>query len=272
MAFSKRTVICLLGFCFILAPSVFAKGGNITLRLATAPIIYNSGLLSFLLPPFEKKYKLNVDIVAVNTEAALNMAEKGEVDAVLVEDSEQEMSFMAKGLGADIRHVASSYFIIIGPSSDPAGIKGEKTAKYAFYKISEKKAVFVSRGDGSEMDQREKMLWKSAYVNKKGDWYLETGSGMDETIVAADGKMGYTICDELTYAVMKDMIGLEVLLKEKDPYIREVYNIIAVNPRRYPQVKYGTAMMFIEYITSNEAQGIINNFKINGEQLFYIGE
>lgn len=272
MAFSKKTIICLLGFYFVFAPPVFAKANNSSLRLAIVPMIYNSGILSLIIPTFERKNKLIVEVVAVNTETALNLAEKGDVDLVLVEDSEMEMSFMEKGLGADIKHFASSYYVILGPASDPARIKGEKTAKYAFYKISEKKALFVSRGDGSEIDQKEKIVWESAYVKKKGEWYIETGKGMDETLMAADEQKGYTLCDKLTYAVMKDMVRLEILINEKDPYLKDTFNIIAVNPKRYPQVKYGTSMMFIDYLMSKEAQNIINKFKINGEQLFYSGE
>lgn len=272
MAFSKKTIICLLGFYFVFAPPLFAKGSNSSLRLAVAPMIYNSGILSFLLPSFEKKNKLAVEIFAVNAESAFMLAEKGDVDALIVEDSNLEMSFMGNGFGADHRHFASNYYVILGPPSDPASIKGEKTAKYAFYKISEKKALFVSRGDGSEIDQKEKIVWESAYVKKKGEWYIETGRGMDETLMVADEQKGYTLCDKLTYAVMKDMVRLEILINEKDPYLKDIFNIIAVNPKRYPQVKYGTAMMLIDYLMSKEAQDIINKFKVNGEQLFYAGE
>ena len=272
MLLSNKTATCLLAFCFIFTPPVFAKGNNLSLRVAVAPLIYNSGLFSLLIPPFERKNKLTVDVVAVNTESAFKLAEKGDLDIVLVGDSKLEMSFLGKGFGADHRQFASSYYMIIGPPSDPAKIKGEKTAKYAFYKISEKKALFVSRGDGSEIDQREKMLWEGAYVDKKVGWYLETGKGMDETVMIADEKRGYTLCDKLTYAAMKDMVRLEVLINEKDPYLKDSYNIIAVNPRRYPQVKYGAALMLIEYLMSKEAQDIVNNFTINGVQLFYPGE
>lgn len=249
-----------------------AKDHNLSLRIATHPYLFNSGLLPSLIPEFERKNKLTIEVVIVNTENALKLAEKGDVDVVLVEDSEAQMSFMERGLGTDLRHFVSSYYIIIGPASDPAKIKGEKTAKYAFYKISEKKSIFVSRGDVSEIDRREKMLWESAYVKKRGDWYLEARKGMDETLMIADEKNGYTLCDEFTYLTMKDMVGLDVMIKEKDPYLKQSYNIIAVNPKRYPMVKYGAAMMFIEYLTSNEVQRIINNSKITGEQLFYAGE
>lgn len=269
MLLSKKTAICLMGFYFIFAPPVVAKGNNSSLRLAVAPFIYNSGILSFLIPPFERKNKLTIEVVAVNPESAFMLAERGDVDALIVEDSNLEMSFMGNGFGADHRHFTSSYFIILGPPSDPAKVKGEKTAKYAFYKISEKKALFVSRGDGSEIDQREKIVWESAYVKKKGEWYIETGRGMDETLMVADEKKGYTLCDKLTYAFMKDMVRLEILINEKDPYLKDTFNIIAVNPTRYPQVKYGTAMMFIDYLMSKEAQNQIRNFRLNGEQLFY---
>lgn len=271
MLFPKKIVIILFLLNLISQPA-FAKSGDISLRVAVAPMIYNSGILSLLLPSFERKNKLTVEIVAVNTENAFMLAEKGDVDALIVEDSNLEMSFMGNGFGSDHRHFASSYFIILGPPSDPARIKGEKTAKYAFYKISEKKALFISRGDDSEVDQREKIVWESAYVKKKGEWYIETGKGMDETVIMADVKMGYTICDKLTYTALKEMIRLEILINERDPYMKETFNIIAVNPKRYPKVKYGTAMMFIDYLMSKGAQDIINNFKINGEQLFYPGE
>lgn len=274
MIFPKKMLFLCMGIIpLILTPlPVPAKADICVLKVAVTPELYNSGLLSLLIPPFEKKNKLSIEVLPLDSKNAIEAAERGDVDAVLIEDSEDEMSFMENGFGTDHTHFVHSYYVILGPPSDPAKIKGEKTGKYAFYKISEKKALFISRGDHSEIDLKEKMLWENAYVKKKGDWYIETGKGTDETMMVADEKKGYMLSDKLTFASMKDMVRLDILVKGEDPYLRNTYNVIAVNSKKYPHVKQGTSLMLIEYLTSKEVKDIINGFNINGEQLFYAGE
>jgi tungstate transport system substrate-binding protein len=271
MSFPKKTLLYSLVLCLSFASSpIFAADAVLHLRIATVPSIYNSGILPVLLSPFEEKNKVEVDIIGTKTEMALKMAEEGEVDALIINDPELEASFMEKGLGSDYKSFMYNYLLIVGPPSDPAGIKGEK-ARYAFFRISEKKAPFISRGDGSEMNRKEKRLWNSIEHKRMGGWYFETGKDMEETLFAASERKGYTLSDRLTYEVVKDMIGLAVLGEKEDPYLKNIYSVIAVNPQRYPHVKYGTAVMLIEYLRSKDAQGIINGFKVGGQQLFYAG-
>lgn len=272
MIFPKKTFFCIIMLSLSLTSSpVFAKEEAAMLRLATTPNPYKSGLLSILLSHFERKNRLKVEVVVAETEKAFTLAENGEVDAVLVNDPDLERAFIEKGFGSEYNTFMHSYFVIVGPSSDPAKIKGE-SAKYAFYRIAEKMAPFISGGDESDTHQREKMLWESAYVKKKGGWYSKTGKDMNETILLADEKKGYTICDKFSYALVRDLIGLDILVTGEDPYLKDTYSIIAVNPQRHPRVRYGTALMLIEYLASKEAQDLINDFKINGEQLFHAGE
>lgn len=272
MAFSKKTFFCIIMLYLSLIPSpVFGKEEAAMLRLATTPNPYKSGLLSILLSHFEEKNRLKVEVVVAETEKAFTLAENGEVDAVLVNDPELERAFMENGFGSEYNTFMHSYFVIVGPSSDPAKIKGE-SAKYAFYRIADLKVPFISGGNESDTHQREKMLWESAYVKKKGAWYFETGKDMNETLLLADEKKGYTICDKFSYALVRDLIGLEILVKGEDPFLKDTYSIIAVNPQRHPRVRYGTALMLIEYLASKEVQDVINDFKINEEQLFHVGK
>lgn len=266
----KKSVMLVAFYLFLTPLPVIAKEEVLCLRVAVTPSVYNSTILTPLLSPFEKKNRLRVDVVAAETEKALKLAENGEVDAVIVNDPDQEMAFMEKGFGSDHKSFMHSYFMIVGPPSDPAKVKGER-ANYAFYKIAEKMAIFVSGGNKSEAVPWERRLWDRADVKKLGKWYIEAGKDMDETLMVADEKRGYTLSDRFTYIAMKDMIRI-VALVDKDPNLKNVYSIMAVNPNRYTHVKYGTAVMLIEYLSSKEAQEIINGFKITGEQLFYPGE
>lgn len=274
MLFPEKSVLWTVMLCLPFAPlpaSAKSKGEVVMLRIATTPSLHYTGLLSTLLAPFELKNKEKVVVVPVETEKAFNLARNGEVDVVIVNDPESEASFMEDGFGVNHTRFMHSYFMIVGPPNDPAKIKGEK-ANYAFYKISEKKAPFISSGDDSEIHKKEKRLWESVEINKKGGWYSETRKGVEEALMLADDKKGYTLADRYVYAFLKNMIKLVVLTDKDDPYLKNVYSVIAVNPKRFTYVKYGSAQMLIEYLTSQRAKEIISGYKINGEQLFYAGE
>ena len=238
------------------------------LRMSTTTSTENSGLLKVLLPPFEKICDCKVDVIAVGTGKALKLGENGDVDVVLVHAREMEDKFVADGFGVNRKDVMYNDFVVIGPPSDPANIKGGKTVTEAFSRIALKNAVFISRGDESGTHQKEKEIWKAAGIAAKGNWYIEAGQGMREVINMATERQGYTLADRGTYIAYKKKSDL-VLLYEGDKGLFNPYGVIAVNPKKHPHVKYGLAMKLIDFLTSKEGQGIIANFKVNGEQLFF---
>lgn len=239
------------------------------LRLATTTSTENSGLLAELLPPFEKANDCHVDVIAVGTGKALKLGETGDVDVVLVHARSKEDKFVAAGYGVDRRDVMYNDFVILGPDSDPAGIRGDKDAAAAMAKIASAKATFVSRGDDSGTHTREKQLWKAAGVTPAGDWYLEAGRGMGEVIVMAGERQGYTLSDRGTYLAFKEKTPLKVMV-EGDKRLFNPYGVIMVNPAKHPHVKVDLAKKFIDFLTSDQAKALITGYRRGGEQLFYV--
>jgi len=238
------------------------------LKLATTTSTENSGLLDKLLPPFEEKFNIKVDVIAVGTGKAITLGENGDVDILFIHAREAEDRFIQDGYGVNRRDIMYNDFIILGPSVDPAKIKQEKSVVSAFTKISKQKSFFVSRGDDSGTDKKEKSLWQIANITPRGSWYMEIGQGMGASLQVADEKQAYVLCDRGTYIAYKDKIEL-IIIYEGDSLLFNPYSIIAVNPDRYPHVKYMEAMQLIAWVTSVEGQNIIREYKIDGEILFY---
>lgn len=238
------------------------------IRLATTTSTENSGLLAHILPKFEAKYGGKVRVVAVGSGAAIKLGENGDADVVLAHAREAEDKFVAEGYGVNRRDVMYNDFIIVGPKSDPAGIRGMQDAVAAMKMILASGAPFVSRGDDSGTHKMELKLWKEGAVDPKVGSYFSIGQGMGQTLVFAGEKQGYTLTDRATYAQTKAKTGLEMLV-EGDPKLFNPYGIIAVNPKKHPGVNYKGAMALIEWMTSPEGQREITSFKPNGEQLFF---
>ncbi len=238
------------------------------IRLATTTSTENSGLLKVILPLFEAKYGGKVRVVSVGTGTALKLGENGDADVVLVHARPLEDRFMASGFGSVRRDVMYNDFIIVGPKSDPAGVRGGKDVVAAMKKISASGARFVSRGDGSGTHQMEKSYWKSAAVDPKGAWYVSSGQGMGQVLTMAGEFQGYALTDRATYAAYTDKSGLETLV-EGDPKMFNPYGIIAVNPQRHPKVNNQGAMAMVHWMTSPEGRKAIADFKINGVQMFF---
>jgi tungstate transport system substrate-binding protein len=238
--------------------------------LATTTSTYDSGLLDELIPVFEKKYKIIVTPIAVGTGEALKMGERGEADVILVHARSEEDKFVEEGYGINRNDVMHNDFVIIGPKEDLVKIKYLENVSDILKTISENKILFVSRGDDSGTHKKERKIWEEAGVEPKGDWYLEVGQGMAETIMVANEKNAYTLTDRATYLSQQDNIEL-VILFEGDPLLLNPYGIIAVNPDKHPKVNYEGAMRFIEFVTSKEGQEIIKNFGIEkyGQPLFF---
>jgi len=238
------------------------------LRMSTTTSTENSGLLSVLLPPFEKANNVKVDVIAVGTGKALKLGENGDVDVVFVHARPAEDKFVADGHGIDRRDVMYNDFIIIGPKGDPDGLKKAKTAVDAFKALSKGKADFISRGDDSGTNKKEKRLWKAAGITPKGKWYIEAGQGMGTVLQMAFQKKAYTMTDRGTYLAFADKIDL-IILFQGDDALFNPYGIIAVNPKKYPKVNYKMAKKFIDYVTGPQGQQIIGDYKKNGKQLFF---
>ncbi len=256
--------------CVVVMLFAFSSTGlsETRLRMSTTTSTENSGLLKALLPPFEKENNLKVDVISVGTGKALKLGENGDVDVVLVHSRPAEDKFVSEGFGVDRRDVMYNDFIIIGPKDDPAKIKDLKSATAAFKKIAEAKAPFVSRGDDSGTNMKEKAIWKTAGIMPKGPWYIEAGKGMGAVLQMANEKNAYTFTDRGTFISCENKTDL-VILVQGDKSLFNPYGVIAVNPQKRPNVQYALAKKFIDFITGPEGQKIIADYKLNGKQLFF---
>lgn len=241
------------------------------LRLATTTSTDNSGLLAELLPPFEQTNACQVDVIAVGTGKAIKLGETGDVDVILVHARSKEDKFVAEGYGIDRRDVMYNDFVILGPATDPAKIRGIDDVVEAMKKIATAHATFVSRGDDSGTHTREKQLWSAARVSPAGNWYLEAGRGMGDVIIMAGERQGYTLSDRGTYLAFREKTPLKIAVAGDDRLFNP-YGVIMVNPKKHPHVKVDLSRKFLNYLTSTEAQNIITGFRKGGEQLFYVTE
>lgn len=239
------------------------------LRLATTTSTENSGLLAELLPVFEEANDVKVDVIAVGTGKAIKLGETGDVDVILVHARSKEDKFVAEGFGVGRRDVMYNDFVLLGPDSDPAGIKGATDVAAAMANIAATKATFVSRGDDSGTHTREKQLWKAADTTPGGAWYLEAGRGMGEVIIMAGERQGYTLSDRATYLAFKEKTPLRIVV-EGDKRMFNPYGVIMVNPEKHPHVKADLAQRFIDFLTSAEGKSLISGYHRSGEQLFYV--
>lgn len=237
------------------------------LRLATTTSTDNSGLLRVLLPPFEKSYQTQVDVISVGTGKALELGRNGDVDVVMVHSPDEEIQFVREGYGVDRKQFMYNDLVLLGPSGDPARIRKVRDAHLAFSLIAKTGAAFVSRGDHSGTHKAERRLWKKARYHPNGTWYLEVGQGMGKTLLIANERQAYTLSDLATYLVFRNSIGSEILLRG-DPSLFNPYGIIAVNPRRHPHVQHRLAIALIKYVTGSRGQEIIRKFTVSGQLLF----
>ncbi len=261
----RRVVLGSL-FFFVLLLS----GSAVTvLKLATTTSTDNSGLLDYILPGFEKKTGIRVDVIAVGTGKALKLAENGDVDVVLVHAPEAELAFVNTGYGVNRRAVMQNDFVIAGPPEDPAGLKECTGLAQAMKTLSaDEKAVFVSRGDDSGTHKKELFLWDRSGVKPAGSRYLEIGQGMEMALRVADEKRAYTLSDRGTYLALKDKLNLAVVFEGAEELLNP-YSVLAVNPARYPGINYMEAMTFIAWLTSPEGQALIGSYTRHGEILFH---
>jgi len=259
---------------FIIIALVFTfscKGKDAEIILATTTSTYDSGLLDVLIPAFEEETGYKVKPIAVGTGEAITLGERGETDIILVHSREAEDKFVEEGYGIDRRDVMHNDYVIIGLKADPANIKG-LTAVEAYRAISENEALFVSRSDDSGTNKKEIEIWEEAGIAPQGDWYVESGQGMGETLRIADEKQAYTMSDRGTYLSMQNSLEL-VILVDGDDILFNPYGVIAVNPERHKDIdiNYEGAQAFADFITGEKGQAIIKEFGMEkyGQPLFY---
>jgi tungstate transport system substrate-binding protein len=238
--------------------------------LATTTSTQDSGLLDFILPDFEAKYNIKVDVIAVGSGQAMTLGQDGNADVLLVHARAKEDEFMTNGDGLRREDVMYNDFVIIGPAADPAGIKGMTVAADAFKKLAETQSVFISRGDDSGTHTKEKAIWKAAGIEPAGDWYVSSGLTMGEVLTMAEEKQAYTLSDRATYLAFVKK-GLElVVLVEGDKTLFNPYGVISVNPNKGAQIRNDLAELFIDWITSVPVQEKIASYGLEdfGQSLF----
>ena len=244
-----------------------AGNNNMVLRLSTTTSTQNSGLLDDILPRFEHSTGYKVHVIAVGTGKALRMGKDGDADVLLVHAPPAEMKFMKGANGVNRRYVMYNDFVIVGPKNDPAHIRGMSSARAAFKKIAGSKSIFVSRGDDSGTNKKEKIFWKDIGINPHGSWYRAAGQGMGKVLLMTSEMQGYTLVDRGTWLAMQDKVGLKVLV-QGDKLLFNPYHIMAVNPAHYPDVNYKGAMALIGWITSVSGQRDIGEYRVHGKELF----
>ena len=237
--------------------------------LATTTSTQDSGLLDVLVPMFEEQTGYSVKPIAVGSGAAIKMGENGEADVLLVHSPSAEEEFMAAGYGSDRHMVFYNDFVIVGPVDDPAGIADMTSASDAMKAIAESESTFISRGDDSGTHAREKSLWAAAGIEPGGGWYVESGTGMGETLRIANERDAYTLTDRGTWLALADDMNI-VIVSEGDQLLVNVYHVIVVNPERYDTINEAGAIAFADFLLDPAIQTAIGEFGVDeyGEPLF----
>ncbi len=241
------------------APAAVPTPANPNLILATTTSTQDSGLLDVLIPAFEKKTGYKVKTAAHGTGAALALGQKGEADVMLVHAPSLEKPLVDNQTAINYQLIMHNDFIIVGPANDPAGIKSAATLKDVFKAIANTKSTFISRGDKSGTDTKEKDLWKKAEITPSGSWYQESGVGMGQTLNIASQKGAYTLTDRATYLANKKTLQLEIL-REGNSSLLNIYHVMQVNPDKFPKVNKDGAKAFVEFMTSAGTQKMIGEF------------
>jgi len=292
----KKNVTWLITAVFMMcmAPGI-TMGADKLLKMSTTTSTENSGLLDVLLPQLEMDTGIRVKVIAKGTGAAIRDGMDGNVDIIFVHAKSREEKFVKDGYGSYRLGVMHNDFVIVGPDTDPAGIKGKRDAAAVLKAIGKSNARFISRGDDSGTHTKEQALWKATGLSIKtvtteiikkgkkrkvsfqhpvglGKWYLSIGQGMGKTLTYAEEKQAYTLVDRGTYLKYKfgRKEGLDLnILCEGDPELYNPYGIIPINPKKYSHVKFELADRFTKWLVSPKAQGIIARYKIQGQQAFF---
>jgi tungstate transport system substrate-binding protein len=263
-------VIAFLGIAVFLPGHAMAQEKSIVIASTTST--QDSGLFGHLLPIFTQTTGIAVKVLAQGTGQALDTARRGDADVVFVHAKIAELRFIAEGHGVKRFPVMYNDFVLVGPKSDPAGIKGMDDVAEAFKTIRDKQATFISRGDHSGTHLAELALWnKDAGIDiekANGVWYESAGRGMDATLHMASARDGYVLSDRGTWLHFKNKGNLQILVAGDNRLFNQ-YAAILVNPDRHPNVRKEFGQAFIDWLVSPDGQKAIADYKINGDQLFF---
>ena len=260
--------ILLLALTLFIPQASAAEENFITLASTTST--RDSGLFETILPLFSKSSGITVRVVAVGTGQAIKLAQNGDADVLLVHHRKSEEAFVEEGFGVKRYDVMYNDFVIVGPTRDPAATSQTQDVVSALSKIAAAKIPFLSRGDDSGTNKKERALWKAANIDTgkaSGSWYRETGSGMGAPLNTAAAMNGYTMTDRGTWLAFRNRGDLKILV-EGDKRLLNPYAVMLVNPERHPHVKAAAGQTFIDWLVSPAGQAAIADFKINGEPLF----
>ncbi len=244
-----------------------------TVTLTTTTSTYDTGVLDAVNAAFDDRYGVAVEAVAQGTGAALETGRSGDSDVVMVHARSLEDEFIRDGYGVNRRDLMFNDFIVVGPEDDPAEIDGMDDVTEAFQAIAETESTFVSRGDESGTHTKELAIWDEAGIEPSGEWYREAGSGMGEVLNQANQTPGYTLADRGTFISQQSELDISIRVEgpiEDGPdLLANPYGIVAVNPGVHENANYDLAMSYIGFITSREGQEIIEEYTVEGEQLFF---
>jgi tungstate transport system substrate-binding protein len=239
--------------------------------VASTTSTQDSGLFGSILPKFKAKTGIDVKVIAQGTGQALDTGKRGDADVVFVHAKSLEEKFVADGFGVKRFAVMYNDFVLIGPKSDPAKIKGGKDILAGLKAINEKGSPFVSRGDKSGTHAAELALWKGASLDPAGTkpaWYREIGQGMGAALNTAGAMNGYVLSDRGTWISFKNKGDMDIAV-QGDRRLFNQYGIILVNPEKHLSVKKDLGQAFIDWVVSGEGQQAIRDYKIDGQQLFF---
>ena len=263
-------LVSVVGLAVFSAAPAMAQEKSIVVASTTST--QDSGLFDYLLPLFTQKTGIAVKVLAQGTGQALDTGRRGEADVVLVHNKSSENRFIDEGHGVKRVPVMYNDFVLIGPKSDPAGIRDLKDVAKAFRAIKAKSATFISRGDRSGTHVKELMIWHRDLgidiENDRGSWYTTIGEGMDAALQAAVDSDAYVLSDRATWINLKNRGDLQILV-EDDKRMFNQYGVILVNPAKHPDVRHELGQQFIDWLVSPEGQRAIANYKVKGEQLFF---
>jgi tungstate transport system substrate-binding protein len=219
---------------------------------------------------FEEDNPYTVKVIAVGSGKAMQMGEEGEADVMLVHSPAAEEEMVAEGFAVNRKPVMHNDFIIVGPASDPAGIANAASAAEAFTLIADSGSTFISRGDDSGTHKKELSIWEEAGIEPQGEWYVESGKGMGDTLRIASEEEAYTLSDRATYLNLSDDVELDILF-EGDEILNNYYHVMEVNPEKWPDVNSQGAQAFSDFVTGTEAQEFLLEFGVDrfGQQLFF---
>lgn len=244
-----------------------------TLILATTTSVNDTGLMEYIEPIFEEDTGIDLQVLSQGTGQAIQTAEDGNADILLIHAKSAEEDFINAGFGIERIELMYNYFVIVGPKDDPAKVKDiqEVTASKAFEIIANAEATFVSRGDDSGTHKKEKTLWTPTGIEPAGDWYISAGKGMGDVLTMASEMQGYTLTDKATFLSMKDSLDLEIVVDASDDLLNQ-YTIIEVDPNKLPDTNKAGADAFVNWITGENILEQINGYgkEEYGENLFTV--